>query len=47
LGTRLWFWGENLLDSRYLSSIGGMVADLYDSPVASINRGLEAGIDFK
>lgn len=40
-------WGRNLLDNRYMLSIGGLTADVLGTPQGRINRGLEAGIDFK
>ena len=40
-------WGKNLLDERYVLSIGGLTADVLGTPVGRINRGLEAGIDIK
>jgi len=40
-------WGKNLLDNRYLLSLGGLAADELGTPHGRINRGLEAGIDFK
>lgn len=40
-------WGKNLLDKRYMMSIGGYAADVLGVPHGRINRGLEAGVDFK
>lgn len=40
-------WGKNLLNERYLLSLGGLTADLLGTPHGRINRGLEAGIDIK
>ncbi len=40
-------WGKNLLDKRYIFSLGGYAADVLDVPHGRINRGLEAGIDVK
>lgn len=40
-------WGKNLLDERYVLSVGGLTADVLNTPHARINRGLEAGIDVK
>lgn len=40
-------WGKNLLDSRYVSSIGGLTASLIGTPHGRINRGLEVGVDVK
>jgi len=40
-------WGKNLLDERYMLSVGGLTADLLGTPHGRINRGLEAGVDFK
>jgi len=40
-------WGKNLLDERYMLSLGGLTADLLGTPHGRINRGLEAGIDIK
>lgn len=40
-------WGKNLLDNRYMLSIGGLTANVLGTPQGRINRGLEAGIDFK
>ena len=40
-------WGKNLLNKRYMFSIGGFAADVLGVPHGRINRGLEAGIDVK
>lgn len=40
-------WGKNLLDNRYMFSLGGYAADVLNVPHGRINRGLEAGIDVK
>jgi outer membrane receptor protein involved in Fe transport len=40
-------WGKNLLDERYVLGLGGLAADVLGTPFGSVNRGLEAGIDFK
>ncbi len=40
-------WGRNLMDQRHVLSIGGLTADVLGTPKGSINRGLEAGVDFK
>ena len=40
-------WGKNLLDERYMLSVGGLTADVIGTPHGRINRGLEAGIDVK
>ncbi|WP_286234926.1 TonB-dependent receptor [Thalassotalea sediminis] len=40
-------WGKNLLDNRYMLSMGGLTADVLGTPHGRINRGLEAGVDFK
>ena len=40
-------WGKNLLDERYMLSVGGLTADLLGTPHGQINRGMEAGIDVK
>ncbi len=40
-------WGKNLLDKRYMYTIGGYAADVLGVPHGVINRGLEAGIDVK
>ena len=40
-------WGKNLLDKRYMVGIGGYAATELGVPHGRINRGLEAGVDFK
>ncbi|GHE86616.1 TonB-dependent receptor [Thalassotalea profundi] len=40
-------WGKNLLDNRYVSSIGGLTASILGTPHGRINRGLEMGLDVK
>ena len=40
-------WGKNLLDERYMLSLGGLTADILGTPFGRIDRGLEAGIDVK
>jgi outer membrane receptor protein involved in Fe transport len=40
-------WGKNLLDERYVLSLGGLTAEVIGTPHGRINRGLEAGIDVK
>ena len=40
-------WGKNLLDNRYIFSLGGYAADVLNVPHGRINRGLEVGIDIK
>ncbi|WP_206484172.1 TonB-dependent receptor [Thalassotalea sp. G2M2-11] len=40
-------WGKNLLDKRYMMSIGGYAADVLGVPHGRINRGIEGGIDVK
>jgi iron complex outermembrane receptor protein len=40
-------WGKNLLDKRYIFTIGGYAAEVLGVPHGRINRGLEAGIDVK
>ncbi|GAA5130086.1 TonB-dependent receptor [Thalassotalea piscium] len=43
----LGLWGKNLLDNRYVNSIGGLTADILGTPHGYINRGLEVGVDVK
>ena len=42
-------WGKNLLDKRYVSNVGGYTAadSVFGTPTGDINRGLQAGVDFK
>ena len=40
-------WGKNLFDERYVLGLGGLTANVLATPHASINRGREAGVDFK
>ncbi len=40
-------WSHNITDNRYVESIGGQAAAAFGAPIARINRGREAGIDFK
>ena len=40
-------WGKNLLDQRNVISVGGFTVEAQGTPIARINRGLEAGIDLK
>lgn len=43
----LGLWGKNLLDERYIESLGGRTAAVLGTPYARINRGLEWGVDFR
>lgn len=43
----LGLWGKNLLDERYVKSVGGRTASVLGTPFARINRGREVGLDFK
>ncbi|MBC3765522.1 TonB-dependent receptor [Neptunicella marina] len=38
-------WSKNLLDKRYVTGLGGLTASILGTPVATINRGREVGID--
>ncbi|WP_438862420.1 TonB-dependent receptor [Neptunicella sp.] len=38
-------WTKNLLDKRYVKGLGGLTASILGTPVASINRGREFGVD--
>jgi len=40
-------WGRNLLDERYVESVGGRTAAVLGTPFARINRGREVGVDLK
>jgi len=40
-------WGKNLLDQRNVNSVGGFTVEAQGTPIARINKGLEAGIDLK
>ncbi len=40
-------WGRNLLDERYVLSIGGLTADVLGMTIGRIKRGLEEGIEIK
>jgi len=40
-------WGKNLLDERYMLSVGGLTADVLGTPFGRINRGLEVGVDVR
>ncbi len=40
-------WGKNLMDRRYMKTLGGFTAEVFGTPYGRINRGLEAGIDVK
>lgn len=40
-------WGKNLLDRRYVKTVGGYTATVFDTPAADVNRGIEMGLDFK
>jgi len=40
-------WGKNLFNERYVLSLGGLTANVLGTPFGRINRGLEAGVDFK
>ena len=40
-------WGKNLLDKRYVKTVGGYTATVFDTPSADINRGIEMGMDFQ
>ena len=40
-------WGKNLLNERYMLSLGGLTADILGTPFGRIARGVEAGIDVK
>lgn len=39
------FWAKNILDKRYVKSLGGPTASILGTPFANINRGRELGID--
>jgi len=43
----LGLWGKNLLDERYVESVGGRTASVLGTPFGRINRGREVGVDFK
>lgn len=38
-------WSKNLLNKRYVSGLGGLTASILGTPIASINRGRELGVD--
>ncbi len=40
-------WGKNLLDKRTVGAVGGRTQDILGTGYASVNRGLEAGVDIK
>ncbi|ABV35721.1 Outer membrane receptor protein mostly Fe transport-like protein [Shewanella sediminis HAW-EB3] len=40
-------WGRNLLDERYMESLGGLAVDYLGTPHGRVNRGLETGIDLQ
>ena len=40
-------WGKNLLDERYVESVGGRTASILGTPFGRINRGRELGVDLK
>lgn len=43
----LGLWGKNLLDRRYIESVGKRTASILGTPYARINRGRELGVDFR
>jgi iron complex outermembrane recepter protein len=38
-------WSKNLLDKRYVTSLGGLTVGTFGTPIAAINRGREVGVD--